>query len=550
GSLEVPSFVEVNESYPANLTAPFADAYNLTDYNVTSPNAANATSVKEDGWENYAVFSVSCFQYIILAIVFSKGAPYRRSLLSTPALTLATAIITMFSLYLILYPCSFLRERFELSLPPVNFRFLMVLTYCTWPQRRNETKSEESGYTWWIYYSNTSHRAQILILSKIETYEILRFRMNDSDSISGDSSFGLMSDDGSLSGDEAERETGTDSDSENENDRDLKPTVDSPQLTEELVEFNKLADSTMEYRVKAKVACIPAILNAAKKYHADHPDWVEKLFKLVQLGGKNKKRERRKLRGKGRNKKSGKSSTDDRPSQVAKKKKEQTSAEKIGESSNRFHESNFPAPPPMLEEWSKVESGNPLDGSIGEYEFEQSLSTAIRQKTDQSNRKNNRPKPQLPVDESDCKRPKLKEDKIRKKGPKNDLSSQASQPKKLLPANPKPKIKASVDPFFRTTDDKEYKTYCRVEPADSAKPKDAKVSLKNLTPFADLKKGVKSKNGLNRKPQSNRNAGPLKSGKSKLPAMETEQLHPSWQAKKKLHIATAPFQGKKIVFDD
>ncbi|BES87473.1 cation-transporting atpase [Nesidiocoris tenuis] len=127
GSLEVPSFVEVNESYPANLTAPFADAYNLTDYNVTSPNAANATSVKEDGWENYAVFSVSCFQYIILAIVFSKGAPYRRSLLSTPALTLATAIITMFSLYLILYPCSFLRERFELSLPPVNFRFLMVI---------------------------------------------------------------------------------------------------------------------------------------------------------------------------------------------------------------------------------------------------------------------------------------------------------------------------------------------------------------------------------------------------------------------------------------
>ncbi|BES87474.1 Serum response factor Hypothetical protein protein 1 [Nesidiocoris tenuis] len=453
--------------------------------------------------------------------------------------------------------------------------------------------------------------------------------MNDSDSISGDSSFGLMSDDGSLSGDEAERETGTDSDSENENDRDLKPTVDSPQLTEELVEFNKLvvsmrplfkqakiqfinntsrqikkikkkkgtkeqieqnlrkaermaqeiayvnrlkkdvvakfallhseeelkkiivsADSTMEYRVKAKVACIPAILNAAKKYHADHPDWVEKLYKLVQLGGKNKKRERRKLRGKGRNKKSGKSLTDDRPSQVAKKKKEQTSAEKIGESSNRFHESNFPAPPPMLEEWSKVESGNPLDGSIGEYEFEQSLSTAIRQKTDQSNRKNNRPKPQLPVDESDCKRPKLKEDKIRKRGPKNDLSSQSSQPKKLLPANPRPKIKASVDPFFRTTDDKEYKTYCRVEPADSAKPKDAKVSLKNLTPFADLKKGIKSKNGLNRKPQSNRNAGPLKSGKSKLPAMETEQLHPSWQAKKKLQIATAPFQGKKIVFDD
>lgn len=33
-------------------------------------------------WENTVVFSVSCFQYVILAIVYSKGRPYRESLLT------------------------------------------------------------------------------------------------------------------------------------------------------------------------------------------------------------------------------------------------------------------------------------------------------------------------------------------------------------------------------------------------------------------------------------------------------------------------------------
>lgn len=33
-------------------------------------------------YENTAVFTVSCFQYITEAVIFSKGAPYRRSIFS------------------------------------------------------------------------------------------------------------------------------------------------------------------------------------------------------------------------------------------------------------------------------------------------------------------------------------------------------------------------------------------------------------------------------------------------------------------------------------
>lgn len=88
----------------------------------------NGTEVVEGGYENYAVFTVSSLQYIILALVFSKGAPYRKSLLATPGMVLLTITITVFTLYLVLSPCSFLAKSFELTLPPsMIFRLLMVL---------------------------------------------------------------------------------------------------------------------------------------------------------------------------------------------------------------------------------------------------------------------------------------------------------------------------------------------------------------------------------------------------------------------------------------
>uniref|UniRef100_A0A023F2U2 Cation-transporting ATPase n=1 Tax=Triatoma infestans TaxID=30076 RepID=A0A023F2U2_TRIIF len=81
----------------------------------------------EGGYENYSVFTVSSLQYIILALVFSKGAPYRQSLFTSPGLMVATIIITMFTLYLVLYPCQWLIRTFELVLPPtIDFRLLLI----------------------------------------------------------------------------------------------------------------------------------------------------------------------------------------------------------------------------------------------------------------------------------------------------------------------------------------------------------------------------------------------------------------------------------------
>lgn len=79
-------------------------------------------------YENYAVFAVSSFQYVILAIAFSKGKPYRESIFSNYGFIVSAIGITAFSAYLIVYPFEFLRDNFELVLPPtMEFRWSILI---------------------------------------------------------------------------------------------------------------------------------------------------------------------------------------------------------------------------------------------------------------------------------------------------------------------------------------------------------------------------------------------------------------------------------------
>lgn len=80
-------------------------------------------------YENYAVFAISSFQYIILAIVFSKGKPYRAPIFTNYGLIFSALAITAFSAYLVIYPVDFLRDTFQLVLPPVVEFRLVLLVY-------------------------------------------------------------------------------------------------------------------------------------------------------------------------------------------------------------------------------------------------------------------------------------------------------------------------------------------------------------------------------------------------------------------------------------
>ena len=84
-------------------------------------------------YENYAIFVVSQFQYIILAIAFAKGSPYRKSIFHNFPLIVDVIILIAFSLYLTLDPALVFINGFitgfELFHPPeeyFNYRLLLL----------------------------------------------------------------------------------------------------------------------------------------------------------------------------------------------------------------------------------------------------------------------------------------------------------------------------------------------------------------------------------------------------------------------------------------
>lgn len=79
--------------------------------------------------ENYTVYTVSSFQYIILAIVFSKGYPYRKSIFSNYGFIVSSIIMTCISVYLALVPAQVIAESFELDLPEKFYFRVYLLIY-------------------------------------------------------------------------------------------------------------------------------------------------------------------------------------------------------------------------------------------------------------------------------------------------------------------------------------------------------------------------------------------------------------------------------------
>lgn len=81
---------------------------------------------KFDSYENYAVFSVSAFQYIIMAVVFSQGKPYRKGFWTNKFFMFVLISLTALTCYIVLWPAPFLVTNLELKLPP-NFEFRLMM---------------------------------------------------------------------------------------------------------------------------------------------------------------------------------------------------------------------------------------------------------------------------------------------------------------------------------------------------------------------------------------------------------------------------------------
>ncbi|XP_017853574.1 probable cation-transporting ATPase 13A3 isoform X2 [Drosophila busckii] len=79
-------------------------------------------------YENYTMFAISSFQYIILAFVFSKGAPYRKPIWSNWPLCLTLLLNVCIVVYLVVYPSEWVSSFFQLIVPPeMKFRYIMLV---------------------------------------------------------------------------------------------------------------------------------------------------------------------------------------------------------------------------------------------------------------------------------------------------------------------------------------------------------------------------------------------------------------------------------------
>ncbi|ULT96024.1 hypothetical protein L3Y34_004582 [Caenorhabditis briggsae] len=74
-----------------------------------------------------ALFCVSMFQYIILAIVYSKGKPYRGSLLSNKPMCALTVFATLLCLFIVIWPTELvLLTLGNVDLPDIYFRLFII----------------------------------------------------------------------------------------------------------------------------------------------------------------------------------------------------------------------------------------------------------------------------------------------------------------------------------------------------------------------------------------------------------------------------------------
>lgn len=87
----------------------------------------NYTQPREyECYENYAVYSVSQFQYIILAFIFSYGKPYRGPIYKNIVFFLSLLTMTIVCLYITLFPAEWLKELLQLKFPP-NIEFPIIV---------------------------------------------------------------------------------------------------------------------------------------------------------------------------------------------------------------------------------------------------------------------------------------------------------------------------------------------------------------------------------------------------------------------------------------
>ncbi|XP_076242344.1 polyamine-transporting ATPase 13A3 isoform X2 [Calliopsis andreniformis] len=87
----------------------------------------HSTNTEYKCYENYSVFCVSMFQYITMALIFSRGKPYRKAIYTNVAFIVSIILLTIVCIYITVYPAEWIINLLELQVPPVYDWRIIIL---------------------------------------------------------------------------------------------------------------------------------------------------------------------------------------------------------------------------------------------------------------------------------------------------------------------------------------------------------------------------------------------------------------------------------------
>ncbi|XP_042699786.1 polyamine-transporting ATPase 13A3 isoform X1 [Chrysemys picta bellii] len=108
-----------------------SDACNLSAATNTSSSQHENETLHDEhnikNYENTTVFFISSFQYLIVAIVFSKGKPFRQPCYRNVLFVISVIVIYIFTLFIMLYPVESIDRVLELVCVPYEWRITILI---------------------------------------------------------------------------------------------------------------------------------------------------------------------------------------------------------------------------------------------------------------------------------------------------------------------------------------------------------------------------------------------------------------------------------------
>ncbi|OXB83138.1 UNVERIFIED_CONTAM: hypothetical protein H355_016702 [Colinus virginianus] len=111
---------------------PESDACNILDAtNISSAHNGSETFDDDEhnirNYENTTLFFISSFQYLIVAIVFSKGKPFRQPCYKNFLFVISLVVLYVFLFFIMLHPTELIDTSFELVCVPYEWRLRILI---------------------------------------------------------------------------------------------------------------------------------------------------------------------------------------------------------------------------------------------------------------------------------------------------------------------------------------------------------------------------------------------------------------------------------------